>query len=302
MANPPAHYTANAQVDCNDNDQTVSANQTYYSDADGDGLGTPNGAKQFCAIAPPTNFVANSNDLNDNDFDNDGVSPPADCNDRDAAVSIYKIYYADLDGDGKGSGIGEKKCLATPPMGYVANNTDQYPNDFDNDGVSPPADCNDRDATVSKNQLYYRDNDGDGVGNGIAESFCLANPPAHYTANAQVDCNDNDQTVSANQTYYLDADGDGLGSKTSISTCSANPPARYVRAGGTDRNDNDYDNDGFPANKDCNDRNPRYHRILIYYLDKDGDGLGNPRASKKFCVPPAGYVSNHRDNDDSRRR
>lgn len=52
-------------VDCNDNDSTVSANRTYYRDADADGLGNPSVSVTVCSNTPPAGYVANSNDTID---------------------------------------------------------------------------------------------------------------------------------------------------------------------------------------------------------------------------------------------
>lgn len=53
-------------VDCNDNDFSVHTNQTYYRDADGDGLGNPNSFISVCSSTVPAGYVTNSNDTNDN--------------------------------------------------------------------------------------------------------------------------------------------------------------------------------------------------------------------------------------------
>ena len=180
----------------------------------------------------------------------------------------------------------------------MANSNDLNDNDFDNDRVSPPADCNDRDATVSSNQQYYIDNDADGVGTGVTNNICAAAPPAHYTANQQVDCNDNDPTVSANQTYYLDADGDGLGTiKETTQVCASVPPAGYVANSNDQLDAIDLDNDGVPAGQDCNDNDNTVSRIYYFYPDPDGDGKGYGRIPEQFCssTPPAHYANNNND-------
>ncbi|MFA6028206.1 MAG: hypothetical protein WC752_04745 [Patescibacteria group bacterium] len=52
-------------TDCNDNDAAISANQTYYQDSDGDGLGNFLIANSVCSLTPPVAYVTNSNDTND---------------------------------------------------------------------------------------------------------------------------------------------------------------------------------------------------------------------------------------------
>lgn len=111
-------------LDCNDSDPKVSANQTYYRDADGDGLGDLNTPTSVCSATPPAGYVTNNTDLNDSDFDNDGVSTNSDCNDADATVWNVSVYYQDLDGDGMGSSISISMCSLTAPTGYVTNSNE----------------------------------------------------------------------------------------------------------------------------------------------------------------------------------
>jgi len=48
--------------DCNDYDVSISANQTYYRDIDGDGLGDANTTTSVCSFTAPEGYVSNSND------------------------------------------------------------------------------------------------------------------------------------------------------------------------------------------------------------------------------------------------
>ncbi len=59
-------------VDCDDADASIALNQTYYADADGDGLGDPNNSQTLCSYIVPVGHVTNADDLDDND---DGQSP-----------------------------------------------------------------------------------------------------------------------------------------------------------------------------------------------------------------------------------
>src|SRR3989339_773690 len=168
--------------------------------------------------------------------------------------------------------------------------------DADGDGVNYRSDCNDHDRLVSANRSYYRDVDGDGVGTGVAESFCLASPPVGYTSNIENDCNDRDSTILGRTRYYRDRDSDGLGSDASVLACSL--PAGFV-SNSDDLNDNDCDNDGWGAGRDCDDNNYLYQKIKTYYQDADGDGLGSKIIYDSYCVPPANYVTNKNDTDDT---
>jgi hypothetical protein len=119
------HDGFTSTTDCNDNDASVHANQTYYQDRDNDGLGNPNMTTSACSNVAPAGYVANSNDINDNDHDNDGVSAGVDCNDNDPTISANQIYYADADHDGLGDPNNAiSVCSYTVPSGYVTNHND----------------------------------------------------------------------------------------------------------------------------------------------------------------------------------
>jgi len=54
-----------AGTDCNDEDVTVSEDQTYYQDADGDGLGNLDEPAAVCSMTAPDGYVEDFTDLND---------------------------------------------------------------------------------------------------------------------------------------------------------------------------------------------------------------------------------------------
>lgn len=232
--------------DCNDNDATISVNQTYYRDADGDGLGLSSSTTSVCSLTAPTGYVSNSTDLNDTDYDNDGVSTVSDCNDSNSAISANQTYYRDADGDGLGTAATTSVvCSYNVTSGYVTNSSDLNDSDYDNDGVSTTSDCNDADSTISANQTYYRDADADGLGTAAVTSvICSYTVPTGYVTNSSdlndsdydndgvstsADCNDQNSTVSALLTVYQDFDGDGLGNPAvSTTVCALTAPTGYV--------------------------------------------------------------------------
>jgi hypothetical protein len=119
------------------------------------------------------------------DADGDGVSYTTDCNDYDASISASQNYYRDADGDGLGSNTPTPFCSFATPVGYVANHNDPNDNDFDNDGISEGMDCNDYDAAISANQNYYRDADGDGLGDAFTTTgACTFSAPGGYVTNS----------------------------------------------------------------------------------------------------------------------
>ncbi|MFH0818959.1 MAG: integrin alpha [Patescibacteria group bacterium] len=87
---------------------------------------------------------------------------------------------------------------------------------------------------------------------------------------------------------FLDEDGDGLAGDGGLVV-------------GTDLNDDDYDNDGVPADEDCDDADDAISEEQDYYTDADGDGLGDgdlPTTAICSSTAPDGYSANNYDNDD----
>jgi hypothetical protein len=108
--------------DCNDNDATVSINQTYYRDNDQDGLGDLATTTAVCLSIAPAGYVTNSTDTNDTDYDNDGSITSTDCNDADATIHENQTYYRDEDNDSLGDPNDTISiCSFTTPDGYVIN-------------------------------------------------------------------------------------------------------------------------------------------------------------------------------------
>lgn len=197
--------------DCNDSDASILANQTYYLDADQDGLGSAT-FTTMCSYTTPAGYVTNSTDSNDADFDNDGVSTGVDCNDADASIAHLQTYYVDADADGLGSDTTSSTCSYTLPSGYVTNSNDLNDADFDNDGVSTDADCNDADATQTTGTTFYQDLDSDGMGSSITSTLCSASAPSGYVANSNESTDANDLIPNAGIEIAADQrdnDGDG---------------------------------------------------------------------------------------------
>lgn len=91
--------------DCNDSDPLVYEDQTYYLDADGDGLGSDT-TTAICSSVPPAGYVANSDDTNDS-IPNGGVEIRGDSADNDGDGRVDEVntlsengahpYYSTLD-------------------------------------------------------------------------------------------------------------------------------------------------------------------------------------------------------------
>ncbi|MFA6427784.1 MAG: hypothetical protein WCW16_05105 [Candidatus Magasanikbacteria bacterium] len=280
----------------------------YYQDLDNDGLGS-HVSSMISTLAAPTGYVANSNDVNDNDFDNDGISIGVDCNDANNTVLGPVNYYIDADGDGKGFGQARQSC--TVLAGHVTNVEDVDDNDFDNDTISSLIDCNDRDYNIRGPQSYYLDLDGDGLGSGEAVLSCAVvsgrvtnssdqndNDHDNDNVNTGIDCDDNNNTVLGPINYYRDADGDGKRFGEPQIMCSASGTYVLTASSELDTNDNDYDNDNIDTALDCNDRDFDVKGPQFYYADVDGDGLGFGSARQSCMVVP-GYVTNVDDRNDN---
>ncbi len=83
----------------------------------------------------------------------------------------------------------------------------------------------------------------------------------------------------ATGTVFLDADGDGWGNGQ-FPVCGAQP--------------------GYVANpSDCDDSAPLVGAPVVWYLDSDEDGYGDPSISVTSCSDQPGFVPNNADCDDS---
>ena len=280
----------------------------YFQDLDQDGLGS-HVSNAISTLATPVGYVSNSNDLNDHDFDNDGVEIAVDCNDRDSSVRGPQPYYTDADGDGLGFGTAEQSCTVVALR--VTNNDDRNDVDYDNDNINTGIDCNDRDITVLGPVNYYKDADGDGKRFGEPQQFCVATGEYILTTSSEVDsndhdydndgietsidCNDNVPAVLGPANYYVDADGDGKGFGEPQQSCTV-IPGRITDS--SDLNDHDFDNDGIETGIDCNDSDPAVVLGPInYYTDADADGKGFGEPQQSCSVIP-NRVTNSSDLND----
>jgi hypothetical protein len=251
-----------------DEDDAVDA-VTWYDDADLDQYGDPGVLAIACV--PPTGFVANPGDCNDNDGDVypgapehcDGVDE--DCDgvvDEDDAVDVH-TWYLDLDQDGFGD-AGSQDIDCDQPAGFVADGSD----------------CDDTDADQHP----------------AADEFCNGEDD---DCDGQVD----DAPVDPG-TWYIDADQDGFGDPSS-SDEACDPPPGYA-----DNSDDCDDGDPaqYPgadeycngADDDCDGAVDESGAVdaLTWYLDADGDTFGSALVLEAACDQPPGFVTNGDDCDD----
>ncbi|MFA5872207.1 MAG: SdiA-regulated domain-containing protein [Parcubacteria group bacterium] len=139
------------------------------------------------------------------DADSDGVNYNQDCNDYDAAIFANQIYYRDADEDGLGSDATISTCSFATPTGYVVNSSDQNDSDYDNDGSPTGSDCNENDNSLTRMQAFYRDADGDGLGDSnTTVEICSLSAPEGYVANSSdaVDIVANGRQFYVNGAYH----------------------------------------------------------------------------------------------------
>ena len=237
---------------------------TFFRDADGDGYGNPLNTTLACI--PPTGYVRNSLDCDDN---NPNAYPgnaevcdavDNDCNGRvdDGGLPLF-TFFRDADADGYGSLISTLACTA--PSGYVKksgdcddNNPNRFPfNPEVCDGVDN--NCN---GQVDDGVLltFFRDADADGYGNAAVRTLACS-APSGYVASSN-DCND--------------------------ASAAINPAAVEV----CDNVDNNCANGIDEGVK------------LTFYQDSDADSFGNAAVTTLACTAPTGYVTNSTDCDDTR--
>ena len=117
--------------------------------------------------------------------------------------SAGSIFYEDVDGDGFGV-INSFIVAFSAPIGYVSNNTD----------------CNDNDASINPNNIWYLDADGDNYA--VSTTTACTSPGTGYTSTVLPlgDCNDSDAALNPDTIWYLDADGDNYAVSTTTGCTS----------------------------------------------------------------------------------
>jgi hypothetical protein len=194
--------------------------QTYYADADGDGVGDDSVALVDCFA--PAGFV----------------SVGGDCDDDDPIVGASPNYYVDSDGDGYGAGTSFQSCSPTPDLVLVDGDC-KAARQTVNPGAAETCDGHDNncddlvddDDPMLVATTWYADADGDGYGDASTsvtacdaiDGYLLdatdcqdADAAIHPGATETCDGVDNDcdATVDISVVYanwYADDDGDGYG-------------------------------------------------------------------------------------------
>lgn len=348
-------YTSAAEV-CNglDDDCDLALDEgltppTWYQDQDGDGVGdsshpvvsceAPEGyvvEGGDCAPTDPNIYPGSpeilcdgvdqgcngpGDDHPDGDQDTfdvcdantpgDGDGKPADCDDQEAGLHPETLWYEDGDGDGQGdNNTTYQGC--DPPSNFVLNGGDCAPTDT-SIFVGAAETCNgvddNCDGSVDEGVMLtvYDDLDADGWGDpGGKDEVCSVGAAQVQVAG---DCDDEDPSVAPGEEEICD----GIDNNC---------------AGGVSDEQLDQDQDGYttctadPEEEDCDDGDPQIFpgaddvcdgednncndeidegEVTLVWADGDGDGEGDPGNSQTlYCeVPPAGWVTNSSDCDDT---
>ena len=208
-----------------------------------------------------------------------------------ATPVVRAVNVLDIDSDGDGYTVGQGDCDDSDAAIYpgAPEICDGIDNDCDgevDEGVTTP---------------YYEDADGDGYGLSTVGPVMTCSPPAGYVSN-NLDCDDSDAAIYPGATEIEDGiDND----------CDGDIDEGF-----------DSDDDGYTVGQgDCDDSDPDIYPgapeicdgidndcdgevdegvTTPYYEDADGDGYGLSTVGPVMtCSPPAGYVSNNLDCDDS---
>ena len=309
----------------------------WYPDADGDGYGDEEQARDRCE--QPTGYVEQGGDCDDGDAD---IHPGADerCdgidNDCDGVADEdpTELWYVDADGDDYGNpDYAVNSC--DPGEGWVSDATDC---DDGEATIHPEADeaCNgiddDCDGTVDEGlaSSWYEDADDDGYGD--ASSSVESCEPGDGWVAEGTDCDDADDNIHPDagelcdgidndcdgllddadadiedrQVWYFDGDADGYGLDGSTAEACFQPSG-YAAVGG-----DCYDGDSAinpAATETCNGTDDDCDGLLddaddsatgtsTWYLDYDADGYGATTITTTACDAPSHYVSDSTDCDD----
>jgi hypothetical protein len=252
-----------------------------YADLDDDGFGDPATGQPRCD--PPRFTVTNAGDCNDDEplawtgatevcdgVDNDCVRG-ADDADNNVDLSTGRVYYFDLDRDGRGDPATRGVACTRPPGAIVA-----------------AGDCDDDEPLAWTGAPEVCD----GVDNDCANGADDADPAL---------------VAATTTTFYTDADRDTWGDPAEAIQACLQPAGTVARARDCDDDEPlawtnapelcdsvDNDCDGLLDDADV----IASPSGALYYADLDGDGYGDPSLSVRACSQPAMTVANTRDCDD----
>ena len=317
---PGATELCNAEDDDCDGavDEDASDVLTFYADNDGDGHGDDTSMLSACEA--PAGYAPAGGDCDDTDPSWHPGAPELVCADPNDYNCDGSVGYADNDSDGVAAceECDDADATVNPAATEVCNDRDD-----DCDGLS---DDTDDSLDTSSATSWYADADADGSGDADAPSLACDAPlgtvadlndcddaePASFPGNPELcDGIDNDcsGTIDEGVTtrVYADVDSDGWGDASLVaevcevaegwvldpSDCddldgAVHPGADEVCGGG------DEDCDGL-----IDDADDSLSGAPVWYVDNDGDGVGDPAAAIVACEAPVGTAAEGTDCDDA---
>lgn len=352
-----------ADIDCNDSDALVFPDaeelcdgidnncndeidedgatdaQTWYRDADDDGIGSD--AATLVQCAQPDGYSATPGDCNDANADVrpnatevcDGVDNNCDgVVDTDAADR--GTWYADADADGYGD-TADSVVSCEVPDGYVESDLDC---DDTNTAINPDVEevcdsvdnnCDDIvDTDAVDRTTAYADTDTDGYGDPL-DSVLGCEIPDGYVE-SDLDCDDTNAAINLDAQevcdsvdnncdgrtdedqaldaviHYADSDSDSFGDSSDLTASCEIPAGRVVNDTDCDDSDSTINPDATEVcdgvDNDCDQLvdDDSAEDVVTAYADTDNDGYGDPGNSALFCDVPSDHVLDNSDCDDTR--
>ena len=289
--------------DCNDVVDDLVSNQDYWPDDDDDGFGDA-GSEPVSECIRPVGYRANNGDCDDTDPSVNPLATEFTGDNVDQDCDGVENCFADSDND---------DFRGTFPVGGGVNGDADCDDPFEG-LATDPLDCNDNDATLSVDTLWYADCDDDDEPRSAGTFACgEADATASYAGCSDglppdggsyetqgSDCNDEDATATTTGNFYPDCDGDGFASSDlgdRVTACGTNgadllspcsdslpPDGGWFAAAGPDCNDEDAaispdDTEiiGDGIDQDCDLEE-------ICFTDDDGDGA---RGTVAAALPSA---------------
>jgi hypothetical protein len=280
---------------------------TWYEDLDGDGYGSGEAQLRCEGLEGETAEAGDCDDSTGSIYPGaaelcDGADQDCD-GEVDEAATDATAWYADLDGDGFGSGEAVLQCDGAD--GMVAMNGDCGDADPAVYPGAPESDCADPLDYNCDGSVGYVDADGDGWAacEECDDGEAGVNPDAPERCDGvDQDC---DTTVDEGVTarFYVDGDGDGYGDPDGpVDACAL--PSGHVTMAGDCQDDAATIHPG--AFETCDGIDEDCDTVvddaamdgLYWYTDADGDGHGDPSMGVIQCEAPTDYVSSSDDCDD----
>lgn len=262
--------------DCDGQFDEDPAATTWFRDRDGDGAGDPNDVTNGCVA--PLGYVATGDDCDDDPSICGAACSPSltsetcdsydnNC-DGEVDEGLDATWYPDVDGDGAGDDS-QPVSGCQQPAGYVA-----LGGDCDDDPGACGANCSP--SLVTETCDGYDNNCDGNADEGLA------------------------------QTWYPDADGDGFGPNDAAYQACAGASGDVLQGGDCDDEPTGCGAacspdlttetcDGYDNN--C-DGNADEGLVQTFFLDVDGDGVGDTASAYQACEGAIGSVTMGGDCDD----